>query len=227
MRLKQIYTPFELKASNSETGIVEGYGSIFDNVDAYSEIVVKGAFNESLKAHKSKKTMPAMLWQHNPDWPIGKWIDISEDDRGLKVSGKLNMKTSRGIDAFEHISAGDITGMSIGYRTEKYEVDEEEKIVTLKEIDLWEISLVTFPANELARIEETRSANEIAQMTEREIEHVLRDAGLSRSKSGAVISRISAIQHLRDAEAIEIAEAKAALFEFKLLLKQQSNSQER
>jgi uncharacterized protein len=210
MKLKRIQVPLEIRATG-ENGVVEGYGSVFGNEDSYGDIVAKGAFLESLAQHRAKGTMPAMLWQHNADWPVGKWTSISEDERGLKMTGVLNMKTTRGIEAYEHLKAGDISGLSIGFMTKSYEYDEEKSIRTLTAVDLWEVSLVTFPANEMARVMDTRSADEIGQMTEREIERYLRDAGLSRSCAGAVVHQLSAIQAQRDAATVKDAELKAAL----------------
>lgn len=218
MKLKRMYAPLEIKAA-SENGLVEGYGSVFGNEDSYGDIVAKGAFVESLKVHKSKGTAPAMLWQHNPDWPVGKWTSIEEDGHGLKMTGQLNIKTSRGIDAYEHLKAGDISGMSIGFVTKAYDYDEEKSIRTLTAVDLWEVSLVTFPANEMARVNETRSVDEIADMTDTEIERALRDAGFSRSEAKGFVHRLKALGAQRNAEAVEAAELKAALLSMKLALR--------
>lgn len=218
MKLHHIYVPLEIKAAGSD-GIVEGYGSVFGNEDSNGDIVAAGAFDESLKSHSTKGTSPAMLWQHNPDWPVGKWTDIKEDRTGLKMRGQLNLKTSRGIDAFEHLKAGDVSGMSIGFVTKAYSWDEEKRIRTLTQVDLWEVSLVTFPANELARATEVRSVDGIETMTEREIERALRDAGISRSQTAAFVARLMAIQAQRDAEAVQTAELKAALLQSRLALR--------
>lgn len=73
----------------SEEGTFEGYGSIFGNLDSYGEKVMPGAFAESLARHKREGTKPLMLWQHNPDQPIGVWEDLVEDGKGLRGIGRL------------------------------------------------------------------------------------------------------------------------------------------
>jgi len=217
MKLKHIYAPLEIKAAGDD-GMVEGYGSVFGNEDSYGDIVAPGAFVVSLAEHAAKGTAPAMLWQHKADWPVGKWTEVAEDGRGLRMRCKLNLKTSRGIEAYEHLKAGDISGMSIGFMTKAYAWDEDKSIRTLTAVDLWEVSLVTFPANELARVQETRSADEISAMTETEIERALRDAGFSRTEAKGLVHRLKALGTLRNAEAVEAAELKAALLQTRLAL---------
>lgn len=196
MKMQRIQIPLEVKASGDGQTIV-GYGSVFGNVDAYGDKIAPGAFLGSLSEHSAKGTSPAMLWQHNPDWPIGKWTEIGEDERGLKVTGIL-ADTAQARDVGALVRMGAITGASIGFVTRKSEMDERTGLRTLKEIDLWEVSLVTFPANEAARVE-SRAA-EIEEMNISEIERLLRDAGMSRRESKTVISRLMSLGSLRDAD---------------------------
>jgi HK97 family phage prohead protease len=180
MEVKQLRVHAELKAD--EQGVIEGYGSIFGNVDSYGDIVAKGAFSRTLgEAEKSR--MPAMLWQHNPDEPIGVWQTMREDAKGLFVRGQL-ADTQRGREALTLVKMGALTGLSIGYSTVKFEYDQSKDIRTLTDVNLWEVSPVTFPANDKARI----SGVKAAEMTEREIEEILRDAGFSRKEAKAFIA---------------------------------------
>lgn len=182
MEIKQLRIVAELKAD--EQGVIDGYGSIFGNVDSYGDIVAKGAFARTLADADAVKRMPAMLWQHNPDEPIGVWSAMREDAKGLYVKGQL-ADTQRGREALTLTKMGALTGLSIGYSTVKFEYDQAKDIRTLVDVDLWEVSPVTFPANDKARISAVKSASE---MTEREIEEILRDAGFSKKEAKAFIA---------------------------------------
>jgi len=181
--------PFELKGIE-ENGIFSGYGSVFGVQDAWDDIVMKGAFLKSLQ----RKT-PALLWQHNPDAPIGIYTDVAEDDRGLKVTGQLLIDdVDRAKEAYALLKAGALSGLSIGYVPQDFEYRDKD-VRLLKEVDLWEISLVTFPANDEARVKDVKGVEELA--TVRDVEGWLRDAkGLTRSEAKTVISKLSR----RDAE---------------------------
>jgi len=178
METKQLKVVAEIKAVD-ETGMIEGYGSVFGNADSYSDVVVEGAFERSLEEAKTSGRMPAMLWQHDPEEPIGVWVDMREDSRGLYVKGKL-ADTQRGREARELIKLGALTGLSIGYTTKKYEIDKENDVRRLTEIELWEVSPVTFPANSEARITGVK-ASDIS--TPKDFERFLRDAGFSRKEA--------------------------------------------
>lgn len=169
---------------DGDTRTVEGYASVFNNVDSYKDIVLPGAFAKTLK---KKRTIP-MLWQHDSDEVVGVWSELEERDRGLYVKGSI-VDTSMGLDAYKLLKAGAITGMSIGYSTKQYEIDTEKNVRKLMELDLYEVSLVTFPANEKAQITRVKSLNG-AYMTEREFEEFLRDVGeLSQKEAKIVVSQ--------------------------------------
>jgi HK97 family phage prohead protease len=144
--------------------------------------------------------MPAMLWQHNPDEPVGVWTEMAEDETGLVVKGKL-LSTGRGPQAYEALKEGALSGLSIGFVTRKSQIDDESGVRTLTDVDLWEVSLVTFPANDPARVTSVRADGDFP--SEREFEQwCRRDAGLSRDEA----KRVTAIcfrRLLRDAEATE------------------------
>ena len=139
--------PFEIK-DVSASGTFAGYGSVYGNVDQGDDIVAPGAFADSLKSHSAKGRLPALLWQHKQSEPIGTFTAMREDDHGLYVEGKLALKTQRGAEAYELMKMGALTGLSIGYQTRTESFDKVTGINTLQKLDLWEVSPVTFPAND-------------------------------------------------------------------------------
>ena len=151
MQAKYLTRPFQVKEWGAG-GIIAGYASVFDELDAQSDVVAKGAFTKSLSKYQQSKNNPAMLWMHDTAEPIGVWTQMKEDMHGLYVEGKLAIKTQNGADAYELLKLGAITGLSIGYTAIKSTKDSKTKIRTLTEVELFEVSLVTFPANVLARI---------------------------------------------------------------------------
>ncbi len=155
---------FDIKATGTK-GEIEGYASTFGGEpDAYGDIVAPGAYSESLAEHRAKGTMPKMFWQHDPSEPIGKWLEAEEDEKGLKVRGQLTMSVPQAARAYEHLKSGDIDGLSIGYRVEAYEVDEDEPgIWTLTRIDLREVSVVSIGANETATVEAVKAEKAATQ----------------------------------------------------------------
>nr|WP_304363680.1 HK97 family phage prohead protease [Jiella sp. LLJ827] len=183
----------EIKALD-KTGEFEGYGSTFGGEpDAYGDVIAPGAYSESLEEHKSKGTMPKLFWQHNPDEPIGKWLDANEDDHGLLMHGRLNMDVQRGREAYALLKAGDIDGLSIGYRIKSYSVDTESGIWTLEKLDLREVSVVSLGANENAVVQSVKAAKAAHdlterlkagdRLTEREFETWLKGLGFSNSQA--------------------------------------------
>jgi uncharacterized protein len=180
---------FEIKATG-EDGLIEGYGSVFNNIDAYEDVIAKGAFIASLKAHKSAGTMPAMLWQHEADEPLGVWDEMIEDGKGLKVKGRINLETTLGKETHSNLKFGAINGLSIGFVSKLWSYDQDTEIRTLTEIDLWEVSLVTFPANAKARITTVKSADVAGIKTIRQAEKALLDAGFSNDAAAAFIAQV-------------------------------------
>lgn len=181
---------FELKAI-SETGMFSGYGSVFGIVDSYKEIVAPGAFKESLAKHREKGTLPAMLWQHRSAEPMGVYTSMAEDEIGLKVEGQIAMKTQVGAEAYELLKMKAISGLSIGFVPREESVDHDTNITTLLAVDLWETSLVTFPANDSARVEAIKTIEQIEDL--KSAEKFLRDSGLSRREALIYISRLKTI----------------------------------
>jgi uncharacterized protein len=147
----------DLKALG-EDGVIAGYGAVFGNRDSYGDVIQPGAFKRSLADHRRNKSRPKMFWQHDPSQPIGSWTEITEDDKGLLVTGQLNMDVQRGREAFALLKAGDIDGLSIGYRVVKASEDETQGVMLLKELTLVEVSVVSQPANPLALVSAVKAA---------------------------------------------------------------------
>ena len=177
--LKQIIFESEVKADGK--GIFTGYGSIFGNEDQGNDIVQKGAFTKSLQERPASKVK--MLFQHKTDEPIGVFEEIYEDQKGLYVKGQLAMGTQKGRETYELLKMGALDGMSIGFKADpqKQGYNENKRgIRTLKEVDLMEISLVTFPMNEEAMVQSVKGNGKSI----REWEDILREVGgLSRTES--------------------------------------------
>ncbi|KEY58498.1 HK97 family phage prohead protease [Serratia sp. DD3] len=201
MTKQRLDVPLKLK-SVSDTGEFEGYGSVFGVKDSYGDIVIPGAFVKSLDNWKAKGSQPAMLWQHKSDEPIGVYTEMREDDVGLFVKGRLLIDDDPlAKRAHAHMKAGSITGLSIGYMLNDWEYDRAKDAFILKEIDLWEVSPVTFPSNDEARVSDVKSAFSRGETpSPKSIERVLRDAGLSRSQAKAFMAEGYGALSQRDAD---------------------------
>ena len=175
----------ELKAyhdeeENKEYGTFEGYGSVFGNRDLGNDVIEKGAFKKSLKRRTNKGVK--LLYQHKSDMPIGVFDEIKEDEHGLVVKGRLALKTQAGAEAYELLKMGALDGLSIGFRVNPKEVsyDKRGNKRIIKEVDLMEVSLVTFPMNPQATVRSVKGE----EISIREWENGMRDAfSLSRSEA--------------------------------------------
>ena len=195
----------QIKASG-EDGSVEGYGSVFGVRDNYDDVIVAGAFQASLAAHRAAGTMPAMLWQHDATEPIGIWTEIVEDAKGLRMKGMLALDTARGKEAYALLKMGALNGLSIGFMSKKWSYEGDLRI--LAEVDLWEVSMVTFPANEAARITSVKSADDMS--APKDAERILREAGFSKSDATAFVSRVMRMGEARSDSANSTAKAMGA-----------------
>ncbi|MGL4279565.1 MAG: HK97 family phage prohead protease [Albidovulum sp.] len=136
-------------------GAFEGYASLFGIADQGGDVVVAGAFRDSLARRGAGGVK--MLWQHDPALPIGVWTAISEDARGLKVTGQLDLAVGKARELHALMRSGAVDGLSIGFRTERSRRDARTGQRRLEKIDLWEISLVTFPMLPQARVSAVKS----------------------------------------------------------------------
>lgn len=199
----------EFRAAGDE-GTFEGYGSVFGVKDLYGDIVMPGAFTRSLAEHKAAGTLPAMLWQHDPEHPIGVWSEMVEDEKGLRVKGRLALDTVKGAEAYALLKMGALNGLSIGFQT-RGAVDNRDGTRNVTDVDLWEVSLVTFQASRPARVTDVRGADAAAITSLRQAEKTLRDAGFSADAAKALIASVKRLAfEERDArEALANANAAA------------------
>jgi uncharacterized protein len=185
------YKAISLELKTDDEGIIEGYGSVFSVRDSYNDVIEPGAFAKSIASRR-----PKMLWQHRMDKPIGVWDEVREDDRGLFLRGRL-ANTDQAKEARELVRMGAMDGLSIGFRTMKDEYEGETR--RLKEIDLWEVSFVTIPANAAATITAMKGMD-----TERAFETMLRENGFSRWDAKIITAKgWKAWAEQRDAAALQ------------------------
>ncbi|CAJ1855320.1 hypothetical protein HLBENOHH_02468 [Aeromonas dhakensis] len=159
MSQNKLHLEFKLNnfAADQEEGRFTAYGNVFDVIDSYRDVTLKGAFRKSIQEHKAAGTSPKMLWNHNPDEVIGKWVSFSEDEHGLKMEGVLALGTQRGRETYELLKMGALDSLSIGYVVTKEKFDSVKKVNYLEEVDLFEVSVVTFPANKQSVVTDVKS----------------------------------------------------------------------
>jgi len=165
----------ELKAL-TESGTFTGYASIFGIQDDGADIVERGAFAQTLSDLGTKNRKVPMLWAHDSRMPIGHYIQLKEDDKGLWVEGKFAKGVSKADEIHSLMKEGVIDGLSIGFRTKVSEYDTSTGVRRLKQVDLFEISCVTFPMLDVARVTDVKST---FKLDPRELERELKEGGLS------------------------------------------------
>ena len=183
------------KADNDDEhkGDFEGYGNVFDVVDSYRDVVMPGAFTQTLEEHAERGTMPKLLWQHDAAEPIGIWNEMKEDDHGLFGKGQLlvDQGVPNADKAYALVKAGALDGLSIGFSLYPggQHCNDEANVLELTNINLWETSIVTFAANEPSKITEIRCKMAAGELpTVREFEGYLREVGFSQAEAKAIIS---------------------------------------
>lgn len=187
-KLKTKAIDFNVKAIDDD-GFFSGYCSVFDVEDSYGDVVKAGAYTDTIKAWVDKGKMPPILWQHNRSDVIGVWTKLTEDEKGLYGEGRLLVKdVAKAREAHALMKAGAIDGLSIGYRVQKWSYNEDDDVLELLAIDLKEVSVVTFPANDESLVDNIKSKLEKGDLpTLSEFEKFLRDAGgFSKSQATAI-----------------------------------------
>ncbi|MBY3268649.1 HK97 family phage prohead protease [Rhizobium laguerreae] len=184
---------FEFKfAAGAKAGTFSGYGAVFGNVDSHGDVIEKGAFTKNLRDWQARGRLPKMLLQHGGMFgptddmlPIGKWTSMEEDAKGLKVEGRLfGLETDRGALIYEGLTSGELDGLSIGYRAKKFTMGSKagDARRTLHEVDLAEVSIVTWGSNDQALISSVKGNFDIRQIkSARDYEHMLLDLGFPRA----------------------------------------------
>lgn len=178
---------FKADDESDEYLTVSGYGSVFNVKDKGADVVMPGAFADSIASGRK----PKMLWQHDPNQPIGAWDEIREDDQGLYMKGRISKKAAKGAEVAALVKMGAVEGLSIGYSVahDGFKMDSEEGVRRLIKLDLWETSVVTFPMNELANIYAMKSADDMSETEiKRYIEKALKKINVSGSMAKAMAS---------------------------------------
>lgn len=212
MQTKAFLTDYEIKDA-SGIGSFKGYASTFGTLDREDDIVEPGAFGQI----NPKRVR--LLWQHRQSEPIGVWDTLREDSRGLYAEGRLNLKSARGQEAYELLKMGGLNEMSIGFQAVHADriAVKGKTARRLKKVNLFEISLVSIPANPEAIVTDVKSLTDVDPMTIRDFERSLRDAGLSRKMAqilaaeglGGVEGYLESL--LREAAAVSCKEAQIIL----------------
>lgn len=189
-RLQYFRVPLEVKALKERE--FEGHGAVFGNVDLGGDVVLPGAFKRTLLEHKRAGTLPAMFWMHRPDQVPGKWLDVDEDDEGLAMRGVL-APTPLGDEMHALMDMKAVRGLSIGYRARDVDYDSDGNRL-LKDVDLWEASIVSLAMNPLARVEAMK-ATQLSAAGEyvpsaRELEHHFVDMGCSKSVARGLVAKV-------------------------------------
>lgn len=180
-------------------GYFEGYASTFGNTDRMGDVIQAGAFAETIKACNDENRYIKLCWQHDFYTPIGTVRYMQEDQTGLLVKGRINLDTTMGKEAYALLKAGDLDSMSIGFSIKEGRTEEKTGTYYIEKAELWEVSIVTEPANAMAKITEVKQAIRDADSM-KDIEELLRDKGFSRKEATAITSRMKQIAR-RDAAA--------------------------
>ena len=184
-----------------DDGLFEGYACLFGKEDLGHDVIRSGAFAPSLNMRGIEGIK--LLYQHDPNQPIGQWLTILEDEKGLFVRGKLAMEVAKAREIHSMMKAGILDGLSIGFRTVRGQKDPKTGIRYLLELDLWEISVVTFPMQPDARISSVKSKH--TAFSKRELERkLMHDAGFSRSQARALMAHgLTGLNGKQDAAFLE------------------------
>ena len=205
IEIKSSIKAYDDEDEDKNYGTFEGYGSVFGNKDLGNDVIESGAFAKSLKRRKPQNVK--LLYQHKSDMPIGVFDEIREDDHGLVVKGRLALKTQAGAEAYELLKMGALDGLSIGFRVNPKEVsyDKRGNKRIIKEVDLMEVSLVTFPMNPQATVRSVKGE----EISIREWESGMRDAfSLSRSEAKMAAKAVTDAFGQRDVDSnVELVDA--------------------
>ena len=209
MKIEHKTFAMELKEVQ-KSGAFSGYLSVFGNVDSYREMVMPGAFAETLAEWNTKGRLPPILWQHRSGEPIGPFTKMHEDNKGLYVEGRLLIEDlQRAKEAHVLMEHKVVSGMSIGFETIGEEIDKQNRIRKLTKVKLWEGSIVTFPANEEAQVEAVKSLLRSGDLPDLQtFERFLREAGFSKTQAVAIAGR--GLSHLLRSESEGVSEADQA-----------------
>jgi uncharacterized protein len=192
--LKTLDFGFEVKEVTA-SGNFTGYGSVYNVVDQGDDIVASGAFAESIETLMAKKRLPSMLFGHRAgELPVGAYQSMREDSTGLWLDGNIAIDTQKGGDLHKLMMMKPvpaISGLSVGFITREDSFDRLTGVRTIKKADLFEVSIVNFPMNDLARVQSVKGIELIEDL--KSAEQFLREVGLSRTEAKAFIARLKGL----------------------------------
>lgn len=177
----------------TDAGVIEGYGSTFGGTpDSYGDVIAPGAFADTLVNHKRAGTMPLMLWGHqSSELPIGNWVDMAEDGKGLWLKGEIDIDDPVGQRVHKALKRKSVRGLSIGFETlEKSQDPKRPGVRVLEKLDLWEVSVVNFPANRRSLVTGVKAAlagGELPSLDQ--FDELLREAGFSKSQRSVIAGK--------------------------------------
>lgn len=200
---KTLTVGLDIKQFNDDSGEFQGYASVFGTVDSDGDVIMPGAFKRTIQEHEARGTMPKMLWQHDFREIVGRFTEMSEDQNGLLVKGYLITDVTKGREAYALMKEGVLDSMSVGFNIVDSGPSESRSMGrVIQEVDLWEVSLVTWGANPDAKVTNVKAREGI-----REFEGFLRDAGFSRKEAKAIAADgFRALESQRDAGESEAEE---------------------
>ncbi|UAL42853.1 HK97 family phage prohead protease [Shewanella inventionis] len=185
------YREYDLDIKSvDEKGIIVCYANTFNYVDKANDETIQGAFKKTIAEHTAKGTMPKMLFNHNRNEPIGKWISMEEDEYGLKMTGQLILEVQRAREIYALLKADAINGFSIGYTVKQQQYDRINKITKLLEVELGEVSIVPFPCNDQSILTSIKSILETGAIPQPSIieKELISHFGLTKSQALAFMS---------------------------------------
>lgn len=195
----------KVKALDGEKGKFSAYGNVKGVLDHAGDVTVKGAFENTIKEHKANGTMPKFLGQHQGRMmPLGIITDIKEDEHGLYFEGEFCLETQAGAEAYALCKMGAIDQFSIGYLTIKEHYDSTKGINYLQDLSVKEISLVTFACNEESTLQSIKSLDDDAELTDRMIQDMLRENGVSKRKAEKLVNQYKAASAPVEVEVVDV-----------------------
>lgn len=211
MKLKRVNVDLNIKSlndSSSEYFTFDGFASTFLNIDKQNDVMMPGCFMESLK-----EFTPSLLWQHDWDEPLGVFSKCNEEKEGLCVSAKMPKEDSLVSGrVMPQMKCGSIRKMSIGFVPQEWTYNKDNDITYMNKVKLYEISLVTIPANPLAEVTGFKSLDEIENL--RELNEYLKSYGISNKKCNIIISKLKSFVRDEQEDILDQREADELMKEF-------------
>lgn len=174
---------------DSSTGEFECYGNTKNNIDHVRDRPLDGCYTKSIERHRTNKTMPSMLWSHNPNLlPVGTWKSMGEDAIGLRMGGKMS-KSTMGSDIEILAKENGLNAFSIGYIEVESKWNQKDECNDLIELDIREVSWVNFGCDENATLQGIKSHLDDGELpTKSELTDLLTSDGLTAKQAEKIVN---------------------------------------